>query len=85
MAPKRKLCEEDIESELICDTDSDEYVDTESDGDVDQDDDETPSAPPALPLQKDTTKWGLQTKNPRHMFIRLRAITEARSRVKHHT
>jgi hypothetical protein len=64
MVPKRKLCEEDTESELICDTDSDEYVeDTESDeGDVDQDDDETPSAPPVSPLQKDSTKWGLRSK-----------------------
>jgi hypothetical protein len=44
MAPKRKLCDENIESELICDTDSDEYVeDSESDEtENDADDDKQP-------------------------------------------
>jgi hypothetical protein len=35
MAPRRKLPDEDIESEMICDTDSDEYVaDTDSEENV---------------------------------------------------
>jgi hypothetical protein len=41
MAPRRRPQNESIESELICDTDPDEYVeDTESDEDEDEYDDE---------------------------------------------
>jgi hypothetical protein len=61
MAPKRKLCDEDIESGLICDTDSDEYLEdsesdeTEDDDDDDGDDDEQPSSV----RHKQVMKWGL--------------------------
>jgi hypothetical protein len=58
MAPKRKLCDEDIESELICDTVSDEYLeDSESDETENDDDDEEQ---PLSVMHKQVMKWGLR-------------------------
>jgi hypothetical protein len=58
MAPKRKLCDEDVESELICDTDSDEYVeDSKSDETEDDEDDEEQ---PSVMQKQQVMKWGLQ-------------------------
>jgi hypothetical protein len=58
MATKRKLCDEDIQSELICDTDSDEYLeDSESDETDDNDDDEEQ---PSSAMHKQVMKWGLR-------------------------
>jgi len=46
MAPRRKFHGEDIKSQLICDTDSDDYAeDIESDKDENDYNDEQPSPP----------------------------------------
>jgi len=55
MAQWRNLCDEDTESILICDIDSDKYVeDTESDEDEDYDDEEDygDEEQPSLPVQQ---------------------------------
>jgi hypothetical protein len=67
MAPRRKLHDEDIESELIYDINSDENVeDTESDEDEDDCDDEQQPSPPVL--QQQIMKWGLQSQaNQKHV------------------
>jgi hypothetical protein len=60
MAPRRNLHNEDIETKLICDTDSYEYVEnTESGMDEDHYKEEEQ---PSLPVQqKLITKWGLRS------------------------
>jgi hypothetical protein len=67
MGPRRKLCDEDIKSKLICDTNSDEYIeDTESDEDEDVYNDDEQLSPP---MQQQNTKWGLQSHaNQTHIY-----------------
>jgi hypothetical protein len=61
MARRRILRDEDIESELICDTDSDEYFeDSLSEEDEDDFADEQ-QPPPPIQQQRQNTKWGLQS------------------------
>jgi hypothetical protein len=58
MAHRRNLRDEDVETELIHDTDSYEYVEnTESDVDEDYYEEEEQPSPPVQ--QKPITKWGL--------------------------
>ena len=64
MAPKRKLCDEEIESELICDTDSDEYVDDSESDKTDDDDDDGDDGDKEQPLsvmqKQQVMKWELR-------------------------
>jgi hypothetical protein len=62
MAPKNKIFDEHIESELICDTDSDEYVeDLESDETEDDDNEDDKQLLPVIQKQQ-VMKWGLRSK-----------------------
>jgi hypothetical protein len=58
MAPNRKLCDEDTESELICNTDSDEYVEDSESDETEDDDDELPSS---VMQRQQVMKWGLRS------------------------
>jgi hypothetical protein len=57
---QEKLCDEDIETELIYDTDSYEYVEN-TESDVDEDHYEEEEQPSLSVKQKPITKWGLRS------------------------
>jgi hypothetical protein len=81
MARSRILRDEGIESELTCDTDSDEYVE-DSQSEEDEDDFADEQQPPPI-QQRQNMKLGCSLKLTSLMSINIQAVTEARSRMKH--
>jgi hypothetical protein len=72
MVRRRILPDEDIESELICDTDSDE------DSGSEEDENDCPDEQQSPPIQQQNMKWGFQSQ----ANINIQAVTEVRSRMK---
>jgi hypothetical protein len=80
ICPKRKLCDEDTEFELICDTEDSESDETDDDDDDNDDDEQQPSS---VMQKQQVMKWGLWSHaNHRHAHC-LQAVIEERRRMKH--